>query len=115
VEQIVRKHGRRQTLRNPILDGDGLVERPEGHRIENGSEGFPLQERPVGLRPDDCRFHEIAGPGQDAAAAENFPACLFDFVDGRAVGFDGHVIDERPEQDVGIQWIADPHLFIGFH
>jgi hypothetical protein len=25
------------------------------------------------------------------------------------------VIDERPEEDIGIQWIADAHLFVGVH
>ena len=74
-----------------------------------------MHQRPVGLRADDRRLHKIAGPGQDTASVKNLSAFLLDLVDGRAVGFDGYVIDERAQQDVGIQRIADAHLFIGVH
>ena len=93
VPQIVGEHRGGQALRNGVLHRDGLVQRAEGHRIENGRKRLSLNDRPVRLRADDRGFDEVAWTIQDSTAVENFAAFALDFFNGALERLQGFSAD----------------------
>ncbi len=102
-------------MRHVVLHGDGLVERPKRHHVQNRRKGFSLHDGPSVFRANDRGLHKVAGPIEHVPAAEDLAAILLNFLDRRAVCLDGLLVDEGAHQDIGFQRVPDMDLRVGLH
>lgn len=107
VAHVLGEETAAETLRDTVVNGDGLFESGVFLDEEDGAEVLFLQEGGALGGLDDSWLHEVSTSVQPLATIEDLSAFLLDPFQGRVVDLHGSCVVERSAESVRVQGVAN--------